>query len=607
MLACASEPPTEDDQAFDALSALPAANLFSAPDMGVFDTDKLLALESTGLSLHRVLGAPGPSAQQIGSVQPYKGIAEQLSAHIISDFGPDYRGIDYPLPRRWWEYGYRFNTKWLTSNLARFELVAVVQRLDKAYRTPGACGETRLIYRLAYTSTKNVVSRLPMTMNVVFINPQVADGSCKALATKWKQRTQADSAQVYKAGPLAGLVTPSRIEVNLQDGRSEDTNTPIIGGSFGYLLKAFDVSGAAPIEQFLENQPRPDLNASETAALQADISSHARDVDSGRYLMPSTLAAKSARVRVPGGMRMVTNRPFSAYIGQNSQLLTRLSLAGTTVASTAPTFARRLEQLSCSGCHATRSIGGFHVVGREVETTQSMASKEAILAVQVPVSNHFVDNVPFRRRALAALARGVAANESEPFAEHANSEPGKQGEHCGLGDAALRGWTCAAGLSCIAVNEDLVGQCHDATGVKYGQACLETALEFPSERLRYTSRIGANEAPFCNENGWPDGNRTYEFGRQTREYALGLGDATSIAGPSLRTTINRELFLSAGKFMRAISDGGNGVFIAGRCDASTPCRDSYTCARVPKAEKGNGMCVPPYFVPSLQIYGHDVN
>jgi hypothetical protein len=37
------------------------------------------------------------------------------------------------------------------------------------------------------------------------------------------------------------------------------------------------------------------------------------------------------------------------------------------------------------------------------------------------------------------------------------------------------------------------------------------------------------------------------------------------------------------------------------CDAGSPCRDDYICARTPR---GEGACIPPYFLFQLRVDGH---
>lgn len=41
------------------------------------------------------------------------------------------------------------------------------------------------------------------------------------------------------------------------------------------------------------------------------------------------------------------------------------------------------------------------------------------------------------------------------------------------------------------------------------------------------------------------------------------------------------------------------------CNVQFPCRDDYVCAYVPGAPKGNGACMPPYFIFQARVDGHE--
>ncbi len=62
-----------------------------------------------------------------------------------------------------------FNADWLASPSARFELIAVSNRIDRrgVPARAATCGEQRLIYRLAYSGSRED-SRLPFTVVVTF-------------------------------------------------------------------------------------------------------------------------------------------------------------------------------------------------------------------------------------------------------------------------------------------------------------------------------------------------------------------------------------------------------------------------------------------------------
>lgn len=91
-----------------------------------------------------------------------------------------------------------FDKRWLSSKYASFDLVDVINRVDRKDFGSGTCGETRFIYRLSYVRGENKVptfSRLPFFFNVVY---EILEGdrahfkhtascaaglSCKSLAT----------------------------------------------------------------------------------------------------------------------------------------------------------------------------------------------------------------------------------------------------------------------------------------------------------------------------------------------------------------------------------------------------------------------------------------
>ncbi|HVK31160.1 MAG TPA: hypothetical protein VM845_01495, partial [Burkholderiaceae bacterium] len=102
-----------------------------------------------------------------------------------------------------------FDARWLASPDAFFELVGVANRMDRRPFQPGACGETRLVYRLAYRSAA-MQSRLPMTVAVELRGDAPdADGSCASAARRWQppQTSMKDEALgrwlVSADGPLA--------------------------------------------------------------------------------------------------------------------------------------------------------------------------------------------------------------------------------------------------------------------------------------------------------------------------------------------------------------------------------------------------------------------
>jgi hypothetical protein len=127
-------------------------------------------------------------------------------------------------------------------------------------------------------------------------------------------------------------------------------------------------------------------------------------------------------------------------------------------------FERRLNDLTCAGCHQTRGIGAFHFPG------VNWTSKANSSHVSVPASPHFVGDQPRRRDILKAFSEGRSPDFSRGF----SSRPQLRGDttllgteyydgwgaHCydGRGEASdndrsFRAWTCTKGLVCQVISD----------------------------------------------------------------------------------------------------------------------------------------------------------
>ena len=154
-------------------------------------------------------------------------------------------------------YSHRlFDARWLASRDAYFELVGVANRMDRRPFQGGACGETRLVYRLAYR-TAAMQSRLPMTVAVELRgDPPDADGSCISMAKRWQPPPAASSGQalgrwlVSADGPLASQRLShgriAQLTTNLQSVRWPSAVRPDLGGHAEYMLRAFRWNAGKP-------------------------------------------------------------------------------------------------------------------------------------------------------------------------------------------------------------------------------------------------------------------------------------------------------------------------------------------------------------------------
>lgn len=138
----------------------------------------LAELEQAGLSVFGVLLAG--KGEGLGRLAKQSAIWRDITKTLDQDI----RAYKYRdrLSGVGMKYAHRlFDTRWLKSNEARLELVAVVNRLDRQPFTWKRCGEVRLVYRLAYSSLQQgmkVESRLPLTLNVVFFQSMSEQKTC---------------------------------------------------------------------------------------------------------------------------------------------------------------------------------------------------------------------------------------------------------------------------------------------------------------------------------------------------------------------------------------------------------------------------------------------
>jgi hypothetical protein len=132
-------------------------------------------------------------------------------------------------------------------------------------------------------------------------------------------------------------------------------------------------------------------------------------------------------------------------------------------------FERRLNDITCAGCHQTRGIGGFHFPG--VDWTQAQPANATI----VPASPHFIGDQARRHDILAAFAGHRAPDFSRGFSSRpqlrgtrdlaGTSYDDGWGAHCYAtragkdNDPSFRSWTCAKGLTCQALGTERMGMC----------------------------------------------------------------------------------------------------------------------------------------------------
>jgi len=399
-----------------------------------------------------------------------------------------------------------FDRDLLYSSRSRFVLAGIVNRMDRAYVAPETCGEIRLIYRLTQLDAAPVGEtqsspRLPVTLNVV-LRARGAGASlpgrkpvtCKDIAQRWLATADWPETGVELAtrlmspgGPLEHIepVDVERIETNLQIAHAP--KSAVRDFRTDYLMKVFDYNSQSKAfeEAPLENQIDRDRILSDDR-LKADFKAWMLDtnnfasLDLGIILIPERFLAKGAITPTPSGFAPSDLQPaFGLVAGEDgtkdgtkdalfseSDVVAALKGRGSALRNikSVAGFERRLNDMTCSGCHQTRGIGGFHFPG-----VDWMAAKPSNVTV-VPASPHFFGDQVRRRDILTAFAGDAPSDFSRGFSSRPQIRGGDTelagteyqdgwGAHCYVqhdktseNDKSFQGWTCAEGLTCQAIS-----------------------------------------------------------------------------------------------------------------------------------------------------------
>jgi len=407
-----------------------------------------------------------------------------------------------------------FDRAWLASPDMRFVLAGIVNRMDRIYAAEADCGEIRLIYRLTRTNPPNVgenaVSpRLPMTLNLVLkaksekaksekaksekAKSEGQKTTCAEIARRWLAAgdltltgAELAAALLAKDGPLDSISSANidRIETNLQIAHAP--KSAVRDFRTDYLLKVFRYDPKARLfqEAPMENQiDRDRILAND--GLRREFKAWLLDTqnlvafDRGTALIPEKFLARGAIAPTPAGFDPSDLQPeFGLLQGEGASAnpvfveadvvaaLRKASADGVKLQNIRSVggFERRLNDVTCSGCHQTRGIGGFHFPG-----VDWMADKPSNSTV-VPASPHFFGDQVRRRDILAALRDGRPPDYSRGFAsrpqprglaELAGTEYGDGwGAHCYVkspkaadNDRSFSSWNCAEGLACQGIGK----------------------------------------------------------------------------------------------------------------------------------------------------------
>ena len=649
-----------------AASSFPSVGLAEAVDSGVAITNPAVAahLDGTLYSAGALLFPERSDALMLRNDNLLTGKMSAVGRVLKKDIEDLPQRSADPTARDFFKNGAnqdrRFSARLLDDKHSGFVLTGVINRMDRAYRTvDGArrlttCGEIRFIYRFTYDvkiGTTTVASRLPLTM-VIVMNARDADTTigCAEIAKRWIRLGTLNSVKEQieyldaDDGPLKYLQPRQidRIEANIQLFRIPAAVKNDFGSHAEYLLRVFRRPGseAAFLPTFLENQvDRERLLAKPTKLAEfrtwALGATAIRDLDRGTLDIPWPFLAKRAISVSPGAGSRSANQPFFGLLSDDEirGALQKAESGGLELRmlKSVNGFKRMINDLSCTGCHQTRAIAGFHFPGADPE------SEPASNAVHVPGSAHFLSDLPRRR----AVVEAFASDSLPDFRRYFSARPDPRyepalaateitdgwGATCYSGaDESFQDWQCRSGLVCRGLAESSrnpgMGTC-----VTEGRVAIGDPLEFGVVNHETYGADGYTRT----EPPGPTKPNNYELPKtpsDRKDYVAAhqgyrAEDLTGgFPAGMLRIAGCKDLPNEA-SCGRVAKTGFNKCIAGGRpwslcvdkctepaglraCDISRPCREDYICTAPFKdhGAKTAGTCIPPYFLFQFRADGH---
>ncbi len=491
-----------------------ALNFLAFPTFGselfLDDPQSLAQLEVLGFDFARlVLNEPGPVKENeslVKNSQKYSEIVQSLSADLESLKQKDSKlFVSMKGTHR------LFDSHWLIANYSAYELVGIVNRMDRLSFNPSTCGELRFIYRLAYKTLGASYSRLPMTINSVFWIPRFSQ-DCARQVRQWKNFLQASQSKDNKN--LSPIDLPlgklKSLEINLQAVRWPSTVRPDMAGYAEYFLRVFQNKDGRMVAGTLENTPdveRLEADAKLRSRLQSWITDpvHLKAIDQGVALLPEEFLTNKATSVALHGVHRFKNAPFSSLFSK--QDFEKVDFKSFDSIKSSQGLLRRLNDLSCVGCHQGRTVAGFHFLGKDKLETDSVNS------IFISASPHFLLDQKRRIQFNEPLERKQEPDQRRPLSVRAVEGEGRMGSHCGLGDPSFKSWTCENGFHCLSLVED--------TQVSPTGICISDQLQSGSpcetgpmthSRNPWSDRLKLKESTCGNQNvcesssvGFPNG------------------------------------------------------------------------------------------------------
>jgi hypothetical protein len=476
-----------------------------------------------------------------------------------------------------------------------------------------------------------------MTVNVIYENRQ---DSCAELAKEWLAvEGDGDVLQRLRSGPLAKLdpTRIDRIEVNLQSMRENSTG-PSMDDHAEYLMRGFNVVDGRLVPDTLRDMPDTSMRSDRKEALRQWILANIKGIDDGSAEVPVEFLAQRAVSVSPRGLSRLENRPYKALFRDEDEAFGEASFDGTRVATSPAMLVRRLDEMSCVGCHQSRTIAGFQLLGEDRTTA-------GFNTLTLGISEHLREVLEWRFAFLKQAAAEQPWTEPVPIAERADGR-GADGAHCTLPtdeSTEYPEWLCDPGLRCAPslVDGDPIGYCVQPGPPRPGDACQNVSLTTSSgpdgdkvsadpvaqcgdtlpkdaplrapraEALLASSIRNAGhggglplKGSRCepNRNGFPGGMCSAECKENGKKESGGVCETIPHMG------FERDCLEPRAIIERCLTEAPNfSVELLRLCSRTEPCRDDFACARFANLPLDQGACVPPYFIFQARVDGPPVD
>lgn len=368
---------------------------------------------------------------------------------------------------------------WLDTPETDFELVGITNRLDQRDNRPGTCGDVRFVFRMRDAEG----TRLPIAFAVVYEQPDDRVG-CRDAAQSWMQTRDASVVALRESGGplsremLAGRLT--RVELNGQSFNDVDGRAC---NQMAVFVPAAQAAGSAGPSSFalglLDFSPGwPMYTVGSRGRIGQWLTQPATRERIVQGIEPSDfprLSGKDQATRnvlwwftLDGGRREF--RPeqprlqVEDALGEFSGIMrARHFPEGSLPAEypTVPAFLHRLDGMTCTGCHARRSVGGFHLPG---------ANGQAGLVVAR--SPHLQEQLQWRAAYVTEVANGGQPERIRRV--HNASVRATAGSHCSVASSPLPDLRCEPGLDCVATQGADFGTCW-SSDAPAGGPCSESS------------------------------------------------------------------------------------------------------------------------------------